>query len=158
MFTDTDDDGYTSAIINWSYSWVAWNKNMSANLEYFHNGFGIDDGDYGPLALADNPELAARLRRGELFTLGQNYFAAAATIELAPLWVVTTTLFRNLDDDSMLLQIFSRHDLQQDLQLLIALNLPAGDDGSEFGGIDSTVPGRPLSVGESLFLQLALYY
>ena len=158
LFTDAADDDYSSAVFNWSYSWVAWNKNLSANLEYYYNGFGIDDGDYGPAALADNPDLVQRVQRGEIFTFGQNYFAAAATIELAPLWIVSTTLFINLDDDSMLLQIFSRHDLQQDLQLLIALNLPAGDEGSEFGGIDSAVDGRPLSVDESLFLQLAWYY
>ena len=158
VFTDTPDDAYLSAVLNWSYSWVAWHKNLSASLEIFRNGFGIDDGDYGPAALANNSELLQRVQRGELYTLGENYFAAAATIELAPLWLLTTTLFRNLDDDSMLLQVFSRHDLQQDLQLLIALNLPAGDRGSEFGGIDSGVPGRPLGVAESLFLQLAWYY
>ena len=64
----------------------------------------------------------------------------------------------NLDDESLLLQLFSRHDLQQDLQLLVALNLPHGDDGSEFGGVDSAVPGRPLAVDESLFAQLAWYF
>ena len=99
-----------------------------------------------------------RLQRGELFTLGKNYLAAAASIELAPLWVLTTTLFQNLDDDSLLLQIFSQHDLQQDLQLLVALNLPRGDDGSEFGGIDSATDGRPLAIGESFFMQLAWYF
>ncbi|TNF90045.1 MAG: hypothetical protein EP300_04070 [Gammaproteobacteria bacterium] len=158
LITDTADDSYTSAVLNWSYSWIAWSKNLNASLEYYHNGFGIDDGDYGPAALADNPDLLKRLQRGELFTLGKNYLAAAATIELAPLWLLTTTLFRNLDDESSLLQVFSQHDLQQDLQLLIALNLPHGDDGSEFGGIDSAVPDRPLSIDESLFLQLAWYF
>ncbi len=158
MLTDTGDESFTSAIINWSYSWIAWNKNLSASIEYYHNGFGIDDEDYGPLALAENPQLAQRLQRGELFTLGKNYLAAAATIELAPLWLLTTTLFQNLDDGSLLLQIFSQHDLKQDLQLLIAVNLPRGERGSEFGGIDSTTPGRPLSSGESLFMQLAWYF
>ncbi len=158
MLTESDDKTFTSAIVNWSYSWIVWNKNLNASVEYFHNGFGIDGEDYGPLVLADNPQLVERLQRGELFTLGKNYLAAAATIELAPLWVLTATLFHNLDDESLLLQIFSRHDLQQDLQLLIALNLPQGEQGSEFGGIDSGTPGRPLSIDESLFLQLAWYF
>jgi len=158
LLTSTASDDYLSAVLNWSYSWMAWNRNLSASLEFFHNGFGIDDGDYGPDALANQPDLLQRLLRGELYTLGENYFAAAATIELAPLWNLSATLFRNLDDDSMLLQLFSRHDLQQDLQLLVALNLPAGNRGSEFGGIDSGVPGRPLSIDESLFLQLAWYF
>ncbi len=158
VLTDTRGETFTSAILNWSYSWMAWNKNLSASIEYYHNGFGIDDADYGPLALADNPELVRRLQRGELFTLGKNYLAATATIELAPLWMLTTTLFHNLDDESLLLQVFSQHDLRQDLQLLIALNLPQGDNGSEFGGIDSAIDGRPLAIGESFFTQLAWYF
>jgi hypothetical protein len=102
--------------------------------------------------------LLARLERGELFTLAQNYLAGAATIELTPLWQLTTTVFRNLDDDSMLLQLFSRHDLQQDLQLLLALNLPTGEDGSEFGGIDSDIAGKPVAIGASAFAQIAWYF
>ena len=158
MLTDTGGEHFTSAVLNWSYSWIAWEKNTSVTLEYFHNGFGIDDGDYGPAALADNPELVTRIERGELYTLGENYLATAATIELTPLWVLTTTIFRNLDDDSTLLQVFSQHDLQQDLQLLLALNLPTGSDGSEFGGIDSGTDNRTLAVGTSLFAELAWYY
>jgi len=158
VVTETRDETFTSAILNWSYSWIAWNKNLSAIIEYYHNGFGIDDENYGPLTLADNPELVQRLQRGELFTLGENYLAAAVTVELAPLWMLTTTLFQNLDDESLLLQVFSQHDLQQDLQLLVALNLPRGDDGSEYGGIDSGIAGRPLAIDESLFMQLAWYF
>jgi len=158
MLTDEDGEQFTSAVLGWSYALLAWDRNLSTTIEYFHNGFGIDDGNYDPLALADNPELVARIERGELFTLAQNYLAAAATIELTPLWLLTTSVFRNLDDDSMLLQIFSRHDLQQDLQLLLALNQPYGDDGSEFGGIDSGISEDPLSVGTSLFAQLAWYF
>ena len=158
MLTDTGDETVTSAVLNWSYSLLAWRHNMTATVEYFYSGFGIDDGHYDPAALAANPELLARLQRGELFTLAQNYLAGAATIELTPLWQLTTSLFRNLNDDSMLLQLFSRHDLQQDLQLLLALNLPYGEEGSEFGGIDSAIEDRPLAIGASVFAQLAWYF
>ena len=79
-------------------------------------------------------------------------------LRLNPLWLLTTSVFRNLDDDSVMLQIFSHHDLQQDLQLLLALNLPQGDDGSEFGGIDTGVSEQPLSTGVSLFAQLGWYF
>ncbi len=158
MFTDTGDETVTSAVLNWSYSWVAWNHNLSGAIEYYHNGFGIDDGDYGPAALAANPQLVERIRRGELFTLARNYLAATATLELTPLWLLTATLFNNLDDDSRLLQVFAQHDLTQDSKLLLALNLPSGSDGSEFGGIDSGVDGRPLSTGNSLFAQVGWYF
>jgi len=158
MLTDTGDEQFTSAVLSWSYSLLAWDRNLSTTIEYFHNGFGIDDGNYDLLALADNPELVTRIGRGELFTLAVNYLAAAATIELTPLWLLTTSVFGNLDDDSMMLQISSHHDLQQDLQLLLALSLPHGDDGSEFGGIDTGVSEQPLSVGAVFFVQLGWYF
>lgn len=158
MVTDTGAGHVTSAVLNWSYSMLAWNRNLSATVEYFRNGFGIDDGNYAPQALAAKPELLARLERGELFTLAQNYLAAAITVELTPLWTLTTSVFDNLDDGSILLQLFSRHDLQEDLQLLLALNLPRGDDGTEFGGIDSGIAERPLAYGASAFAQLAWYF
>jgi len=158
MLTDSGDDTVASMVLNWSYSWVAWDRNMSGAIEYYRNGFGIGDGDYGPLALAANPELVERIRRGELFTLARNYLAATATLELTPLWLLTATMFNNLDDHSYLLQVFAQHDLTQDSKLLLALNLPFGDDGSEFGGIDSSVAGRPLSTGNSLFAELAWYF
>jgi hypothetical protein len=156
--TDVDGESFVSAVVNFSYSWISWDKNVSAVVEYYRNGFGIDDGNYSPTNLSTHPELLQRLARGELFTLGQNYLATAATIELSPLWLFTPNLFVNLDDNSVMLQLLSQHDLRQNLQLLIAANFPFGDEGTEFGGIDSGVPGRPLSVGESLFVQLGWYF
>ena len=147
-----------SAVVNWSYSFVARGHNVSTTIEYYRNGFGIKDGDYGPASLAANPELVARIERGELFSLGKNYLAAAASVEISPLWILTASLFANLDDDSKLLQLLSHHDLQQDLQLLIALNLPRGAGGSEFGGIDSGQGEKLLATGDSLFAQLAWYF
>jgi hypothetical protein len=158
MLTDTTDEFVTSAVLGWSYALLAWRHNMTATVEYFHNGFGIDDGQYDPATLAANPGLLQRLERGELFTLARNYLAGAGTIEFTPLWQLTASLFRNLDDDSMLLQLVSRHDLQQDLQFLLALNLPDGSEGSEFGGIDSTTDDRPIAIGASAFAQLAWYF
>lgn len=158
VVVDIANDSVLSGVINFSYSWVAWNKNVSAAVEYYRNGFGIDDGDYSPAILATNTELLQRIARGELFTLGQHYLAASATIELAPLWLFTPNIFVNLDDDSVMLQLLSQHDLQQNLQLLIAANFPVGDPGSEFGGIESGVPGRPLSIDGSVFMQLGWYF
>ena len=131
---------------------------MSGHVEFYRNGFGIDNGDYSPDNLAQNPELISRIKRGELFVLGENYLAASATIELTPLWLLTSTIFANLDDDSNLIQFVSQHDFLQNLQLLVAVNIPGGNNKSEFGGIDSGVPGKPLSVDESLFAQLAFYF
>jgi len=156
--TEINQNWRTSAVLNVSYSWLAWDRNMSGYVEFFRNGFGIDDGDYSPGNLAQNPELLSRIQRGELFTPGQNYLAASATIELTPLWLLTSTLFTNLDDDSKMIQFVSQHDLQQNLHLLVAVNLLQGKQGSEFGGTESGVPDKSPGVDESFFLQLAYYF
>jgi hypothetical protein len=158
VLTDADTNNFATAVVNYSYSWVGFDKNMSGIFELYYNGFGISNGDYSPANLANNPELVKRLSRGELFTLGQNYLAAGMTIEMNPLWLFNPTLFTNINDHSGLLQLTSMHDVKQDMQLILALNLPFGSTGTEFGGIDSGVPGRPLSVGVSGFLQLAWYF
>ncbi len=158
LSTETDSNRQTSAVLNASYSWIASGRNMSGHIEIYRNASGIDNGDYSPASLAQHPELVSRIKRGELFTLARQYLAASATIELKPLWLLTTTLFANLDDDSKLIQLVSQHDLEQNLQLLIAVSIPNGDEGSEFGGIDSGVPGRPLSVDGTFFAQLAFYF
>ncbi len=156
--TDTETDNVFSLVTSLSYSWIGWGKNISGILEYFYNGFGIADGDYSPAALASNPDLVERIARGELFTLGRNYVAASAMIEITPLWLLTPNAFINASDGSMLAQLVSSYDFKQDWQLLMALAVPVGPPGTEFGGIDSDEPGKTYSTGLNLFAQLAWYF
>ena len=156
--TDTETDEVFSLVTSLSYSWIGWGKNISGILEYFYNGFGIADGDYSPTALANNPDLVERIVRGELFTLGRNYFAASAMIEITPLWLLTPNAFINASDGSMLAQLVSSYDFKQDWQLLAALAVPIGASGIEFGGIDSEIPDKTFSTGLNLFAQLAWYF
>ena len=156
--TDTETDEIFSLVTSLSYSWIGWGKNISGIIEYFYNGFGIADGNYSQAALAENPDLVERIARGELFTLGRNYLAASAMIELTPLWLLTPNVFINASDGSMLMQLVSSYDFRQDWRFLAALGLPAGPAGTEYGGIDSGVPGKTLSTDISLFAQLAWYF
>ena len=156
--TDTQTDNVFSVVTSLTYSWIGWGKNISGILEYFYNGFGIADGDYSPAALASNPDLVERIVRGELFTLGRNYVAASAMIEITPLWLLTPNAFINASDGSMLAQLVSSYDFKQDWQLLAALAVPIGASGTEFGGIDSGIPGETFSTAVSLYAQLAWYF
>lgn len=156
--TQTSQKTYFSGVVNLAYSWVLWNKNMSGSLEYFRNGFGISSGNYRPLSLANEPELLKRLARSESFNLGRDYMGASVTLELHPLWQLTPNLFCNLNDSSALFQLVSRNDIAENWQVLTSVNLPLGDDGSEFGGIDSGIPNRYLSFGAGLFMQLSWYF
>ena len=161
VFTHTNLDDYISAVTNLSYSWSWGGKNMTGVLEYFYNGLGLGKNDYDNIA--KEPDLVARLTRGELFTLGKQYLAAGLTVEITPLVNVTPNVFFNLLDNSGLAQVVTQYDLEQNVQLLFALNLPFGADGTEFGGLDTSSLGIPsqekqLSNGPGLFLQLAYFF
>jgi hypothetical protein len=156
--TDTEEDTVVSGVASLSYSWTAFGNNMSGVAEYYYSGFGQADGEYGVEYLEQNPDLLARLARGELFTLGRHYLAGGVLVEVSPLFTLTPNLFLNLEDGSFLAQLVAQYDLLQNWQLLLALNLPVGDSGTEFGGIDSAVEGMQLSQGASAFTQLAWYF
>jgi len=157
-WTDTERDDVLSAVASLSYSWTWGGKNLTGVLEYYYNGFGQPAGRYGLADLARNPDLLARLERGELYSLGRSYLGASATIEATPLLHVTPNLFVNLQDPSALAQVVLQFDLAQEVLLLCALNLPVGPDGSEYGGIEAPVEGTYFSSGASLFAQLAWYF
>ena len=154
--TDTDLDTYAQFVTNLAYSWTWGGKNMSGTLEYYYNGFGLRR--YDPASLAANPDLVQRIARGELFGLGRHYLAGSVMIEVSPLWVVTPVLLANLEDPSALLQLVSNVSLGDNLTLLGSVSVPVGASGSEFGGIETPVPGRYLSSDGGIFLQLAGYF
>jgi len=157
-WTRTGDDAFWSAVASLSYSWVWGGRNCSGVFELYRNGFGQPAGAYALDDLAANPELLARLARGELYTIGRNYAAASLTVEVNPLFRLTPNLFVNLDDPSALAQVVVDYDWRQNLRLLAALNLPLGPNGSEYGGVETPVEGRYLSTGAGLFIQLAAYF
>lgn len=156
--TETGSDTRIQFVTNLMYSWIWGGRNMSGALEYFYNGFGQGSGRYDPASILGNPDLAARLARGELFTAGRHYLAANVVIEMTPLWTVTPTLLVNAGDPSALLQLVTNYSLSDNITLLGSLNVPIGSNGSEFGGIESAVPNRYLSTDAGLFAQIAWYF
>jgi hypothetical protein len=158
VVTDTDNDTYVQFVTNLSYSWMMKGKNMSGAIEYHYNGFGQSDSDYDPLSLADNPELLARITRGQMFTLGRHYLAGSVIIEMTPLWSITPVLLANVGDPSALLQLTSNYSLGDNMTLLGSINLPLGSSGTEFGGIETGQPRLYLSSGPSVFAQFAWYF
>ena len=140
-----------------SYSWVWGGRNMSGIVEYFFAEFGLHNGSYDAAAIADRPELLARLNRGEAFTLGRNYLAGGVTVEMTPLWLLTPNLFVNLDDGSALFQGVTRVSLGDNSEFLGALSIPLGPDGAEFGGIPAGA-NTYLSTDAAVFAQIAWYF
>jgi len=157
VVSDTGTDTRMQLVANWSYSWTWRGRNMSGALEYFFNGFGQHDGRYDPASLAGNPDLLARVARGETFTLGRHYLAGSVLIEMTPLWTLTPTVLVNVADPSALLQLVTSFSLTDNTTFLGSLNLPVGPNGSEFGGIDAGT-GQYLARGPGVFAQLAWYF
>ena len=158
VLTAADDDTVLSLVTNLSYSWTWGGKNVSGLVEYFYNGFGQGDGCYSFDCLEQNPDLLVRLARGEIFTLGRNYIALSAMVELNPLFLLTPNVFVNLGDPSALVQVVFQNDLGENMVLLSSINLPVGADGTEFGGLPTEIPGVYLSSGASVFVQLGWYW
>ncbi|MEM8815537.1 MAG: hypothetical protein AAGE85_06900 [Pseudomonadota bacterium] len=154
VLTRTGGRNYVQLVSSLNYSWTAFSKNVTGGIEYYFSEFGADR-DY---VLAEQPELLARLARSELFTLGRQYLATTLTVELSPLWTLTPLVLTNLQDPSALLQVTAQGSLSDDAIFIGTLSMPLGPAGTEFGGIDSGVPGRSLASGVSLFLQFAWYF
>jgi hypothetical protein len=158
VLSATDDDPVAQFVVNTSYSWTWSDKNISGNAEYFFNGFGQHDDCYSPDCLADNPDLVARIGRRQIYTLGQHYLSGNLMIEMTPLFTLTPQLFWNTGDGSALLQVVTQNSLGDNLVLLGALSVPMGPDGTEYGGIETGIPGAYYSSDLNLFLQLGWYF
>jgi hypothetical protein len=158
VWSDTDSGGKLQLVANLSYSWVWRGKNMSGLFEYYFSDFGQRAGFYDLASLTQSTELLDRLQRGESFTLGRNYLAGGVLVEISPLWQLTPNLFANLDDGSALLQLVSRYSLGDNSEFLSAINVPLGPDGTEFGGIETVIPGVYLSADVAVFAQFSWYF
>ena len=158
VWSNADSGSTLSAVGGISYSGVVGGLNWTGFMEYYYNGFGQTGGDYSPASLVSNPELLVRLARGEVFNLGRHYLGTSISLELTPLLMLTPNVFINLTDPSALTQVVLSYDWKQDVQVLGALNLPIGPNGSEYGGIDTAQKGLYLSTGPSFFVQLAWYF
>jgi len=155
-YTDLEPGGSaTSLVTNLDYSWTWGGRNVYGYLEYFRSGVGeTDRANYA----APGAELSARLSRGELFTLARDYVALGLQVELTPLFNLHTSLIANLNDGSKYRQLRGVYDWQQDVQFMAGLNLPAGERGTEYGGVP--VAGSPfyVSAGRAVYLRGAFYF
>jgi hypothetical protein len=157
--TDTGDDTVFSAVLNYNFSAIIRDRNLSGFIEFFYNGFGLSGRQNTIQDVMDDQPLYSRLLRGELFTTGRYYLAGSILLEMTPLLQFNPTLFINLGDGSGMLQFLGSYSLAENLDLLAGFNLPAGPDGSEFGGLDTGDPdGRLLTPANTLFARLAWYF
>lgn len=154
-YADLRDNGSgTSLVTNLDYSWVWLDRNWYGFIEYYRNGFGVtDESEYLALPAA----LVERVARGEVYTLARDSAALGAQLELTPLVNVFANLLWNLNDASAYFQLRGVYDWQQNLQLMLGVNLPSGERGSEYGGI--AVPGFGyLGAGRTAYVRMGYYF
>jgi hypothetical protein len=151
---DSPDPDYPSLVANLDYSWTWWEKNLYGFLEFFYSGIGNDDARE---SLFD-PEVASRIARGELFTLGRTYLAGSLRLEVHPLVNFFFTAIANVGDSSGLLQPRFTWDVTPNVQILAGANIPWGPVGSEYGGIP--IAGTPYTTraADSVYAWVSYYF
>ena len=148
-------DAVWSQLTNLDYSWTFFGRNVYSFAEYFRNGFGVyRDAQY----LAMDPELTARVLRGELYALGRDNLIVGMQVETSPLVNVFFNLVQNLNDASRLLQLRVMVDWRQNLQGMAGINFPQGQRGTEYGGVPVAPGGPYVSAGSSVYARLAYYF
>ncbi len=157
--THSGDNTVFSAVVNYNFSALMHSKNLTGFIEFFYNGFGLSGQKNSVQDVISEQPLYSRLLRGELYTTGRYYLAGSVLLEVTPLLQLNPVLFINLGDGSGMLQFIGSYSLAQNLDLLAGFSVPAGPDGSEFGGLDTTAPDDGLlTPPNTLFARLAWYF
>jgi hypothetical protein len=154
--TQLKEGGTTfSLITNMDYSWVWFEKNFYGFMEYFYNEVGETQTDK---YFMPKPALQNRIQRGEVFTLGRDYFSNGVQIELTPLFNFYTIWIANLHDNSGIFQIRGIYDWTENLQLNAWIEQPYGNKGTEFGGMKIEEGNGYLAPGQRFHLRLIYYF
>jgi hypothetical protein len=162
LYNRLDDDqvqtDFWQIVANMDYAWVWFDKNIYGLIEFYYNGLGRGHGDYAQ-ALTD-AQLARRLARGELFTLGRTYLAGQLQAELHPLLLASLITIVNLADPSTIVQPQLQWDIASDWQLIAGASLNRGGRNTEFGGFYTSVDGTQIKVGpsDSIYLWVTYYF
>jgi len=150
-------DNFLQLVANLDYAWLWGGKNVYGLLELFYNGLGDSD-DYAQSL--ESAYTSNRLSRGDLFTLGRYYMAGLLQIELHPLVRNHWTVIANLADPSGLVQPQLLWDAATNVQVILGAQWHWGADGTEYGGINTSVAGRTVNIApyDQIYLWLTYSY
>jgi hypothetical protein len=117
-------DSAQSLVTNLQRFFEFQGKPTSLTLEWYHNGFGLSETP----SMQDLQHLFKRMARGELFSPGKDYLAIALMSQMSALWNMGVTSISEAQNDQHIVQITSHHSLTNDVEFIVALNLPWGSD------------------------------
>ena len=145
LATRTEDGEWReSFLFNVDTSWTFWEHNTYGFIEYYHNGFGSEQGLYSEMP----EETLQRFVAGDVYVTGTDFLSAGVRVELHPLIQIVLTEIYALQDGSAFHQAQLQYDFLQDATLTFGLNIPTGGRGSEFGG-----RGVVVSEGETRYVR-----
>lgn len=152
--TNSSRDGFLSLVANMDYSWVWWEKNFYGLMEFYYNG--LCNNQYSE-ELAD-PDIIARLARGQMFTLGRTYLNGSIEIELHPLFNIYLTVINNLADPSGIIQPRAIWDVAENFQLTFGTNIAYGGEGTEFGGFKAPQTDFIIKSPDSAYVWVTYFF
>jgi hypothetical protein len=151
---ESDDNGFLSLVANIDYSWVWSERNMRGLLEFYFNGLGTDE--YRE-AYSD-PDILARLIRGEMFTVGRTYLAGEIQMEVHPLFSIYLSVINNMADPSGVFQPRAVWDMTGDLQMTFGGNVYYGASDTEYGGFELDDTGVATKPANSAFVWITYFF
>lgn len=151
---NSSGDGFFSLVANMDYSWIWWGKNIYGLIEFYFNGLGSNN--YSE-QLTD-PDIIARLARGEMFTLGRTYLSGAIEIELHPLLKGYLTLINNIADPSGIIQPRATWSMVENIELTFGANISYGGNGTEFGGFKISQTDFTYKSPNNVYIWLTYYF
>lgn len=157
IYTALDGDfahGYVSAVTNLDYSWVWGGYNFYGLGEIYYNGLGDSD---AAQALQDQ-DLSVRLKRGDLYALGQWYAAAQIQFEIHPLVNLYASAIANLNDSSFLFQPRINYDVLSSASIMAGVDIPTGPSGTEYGGLYDAPTHKPVGAPVKGYLICTWYF
>ena len=75
---------------------------------------------------------------GQLFYSGRDFIALGAQIQMTPDFGISPTIIAGLNDASFLASVGANYSMGDNTDLSISLFAPFGDDGTEFGGRETS--------------------
>lgn len=157
-FVDPDDleRDYVRAVLSVDYGWAAWG-NPYLLVEAYFNGLGEPDPDKYLERLQD-ASVQRQITMGRAFNLGRDYVTALTTLMPHPLVTLGLQPIANVDDGSLFVYLYTQYSVTDYADLIGGINLLAGPDNSEFGGIpieELDIDYRP---SDMYFLYLKAYF
>ena len=145
-------ENIVTALLNYDRSWVVFQRNLYAFVEYFRSGTGVTQYE------SIDSDLSERIRRGELYTLGRDYLGIGGRFELGPLWQLAGSAVINLHDESGAVQQLIDYEVTEDILISLGSSFAYGPRGSEFGGLKFAPGSAYAAVGDLVYLRFKYFF